>query len=294
MKKYISTAILTICLFILETVNTDKCYECIGKENILQKDLSTVCQISVHFEVNKIWYAGALIFLNLLYFYYTDYKENNKTKKMLRQYLHRFFDNYLGGRNQDHRITVFRKRYGYQIFFRSLYHLFYRFKYYQKCNKLKAKLSKIPAPWSTYMVIYGRKGQPNEKFTSSVFKVTPHENEIDSFIAFIYHSGQVENVKLPNINYIDVDKFSNLEEVDNKRWKSLLDKYMTESKIENYNTLKLLGRRPKYLGGIPLFTKGAEIPSHIIMFDSDILDYINIKQEMFDFSGRLQILLSHS
>lgn len=286
MGRYFSASILSLALFYLETRELKQCSE---------PNLDWTCEMGNLIFINRLWLALCVIFSFLIYNYFLTYRENNQLKNNIYDFVFQFFENNLGRDKESNRITLFKKKYGYQFFFKYLYHNIIRHRYYNERNKLWLRYRKTPLPWSQYLVVYSRCGMPNENFKSSCFKVSTDDQAIDSFLVYCYHTGLVESRVLPNICDLNFDNISKFEEIPRNRRKEV-QTYMDLSKVKSMNSLKLFGRRTPHIAAIPLFTKkkAMNYPSHILMYDSLSKSFDDIEIQLKELCEYIEIILKNN
>lgn len=289
MIRYLSTALLTLALFYLETLNITSCYDKNGEI------VDGYCKVKVHLIENRIWYALIILVLFALINFIVTYKENNKLINNLNDFLYQFFDNNLQREKENHRVTIFETKYGINIFFGYLWHTLARLKYYKNCNKLRYRYNKTPIPWFKYLVVHSRCGLPNENYRSTIFRLSRNEKDVNSFAEYSYHTGQTESAELPDIYNYDFTKESDLSNFSKSKQRKI-ETYMKKSKIVTFDSLKMFGRRTPYIAAIPLFTKKKSMnyPTHIIMYDSLTKPFKEIQKELKDFSEFIEIILKNS
>ncbi|MFD2588825.1 hypothetical protein ACFSQJ_18000 [Croceitalea marina] len=283
MKRSIPPVIISALVIILKNLNL-KCLD--------EKEVGVWCMFKGFLNDNK----ANIIIVSLLVFviwnYYVSIKERNNKRDIIRGFLGRYFTQHLNGDKKNHRITVFEIRYGIVLFFGYLWHTLIRFRYYYDCSKLKTRLARTPLPWVRYLSVLTRHGIPNEDYRVTVFKIHSSDAKPNSFAVYIHNLRQTEWVKLDNINTIDLKKISNLNQLSASD-KSRVKKYMNKSKIQKFSALKILGRTPVHLGGIPLFGKDPQTTSHIIMYDSNKTAFSQVKDSLVFFSKYIEIALKN-
>ncbi|MEW2920990.1 hypothetical protein AB1A65_05940 [Muricauda sp. ANG21] len=287
MKKTLPTVILSAILFFLQNLNLENCL------NLEEKTLS--CFLKEHFYSAKSLYSAIALFLFIIYNWVIGYLEGNKVKNNLNDFLDKFFEDNLERKKENHRLTVFQTKWGFQIFFGYIWHTLSRLGYYRNCKKIKYRTDKTPVPWGKYLVIHSRCGMPNENYKSTIFRLYKDEKKVNSFAEYAYHTGQIESEVLPNIYELNFQNICNLQEVSRTN-KKKVDTYMKKSHLRTFDSFRMFGRRTPYIAAIPLFTKKRSMnyPSHIIMYDSISLDFKEIKKEMTALSNYIQIILINS
>lgn len=288
MRQFLSTLLITLILFYLETLSLDNCLKL--------DNVTHYCHIKNHLIENRIWYAIGFLLAFAIYNFYFVYRSESKVKNNVNDFLDQFFEDNLSRDNSNHRLTVFQTNYGARFFVRYIFHTIARFQYYKKCNKIGYRLKKTPIPWVKYLTIHSRHGMPNQNYRATIFKLSKDEKNTDSFAEFAYHTGQIEHQALPNIYDLDFKNICNLEDISVERKKTLVKNYMKKSRIRTFDSLRMFSRRTPYIAAIPLFTKKRSMfyPSHIIMYDSITLPYKDIEEEMKTLSQYIQIILINS
>lgn len=173
-------------------------------------------------------------------------------KPVLRNYLTQLYRSLFEGDASQVRITVFRIRKGYQLWFSFFFkNLFCFFKHVKK-GTLRYQFLSFPwLPWKKYIAIYARFGNPHQKGTMTIFKFPEGNEDVNGIASYVLMTQQKFSVSLPNINSFKVEQFDSINDIPFQKKQAVLE-YIKKSRLKSFDQLKSIHSKAVHIWATPI------------------------------------------
>lgn len=221
--------------------------------------------IYVWFYSWRFLFIFLLFFTNALLLALPRFNSHKKEKLYFEKVLKNVIDTEFSQSLSKVRGTIFRVRGG----------LYAWLHYWRRCRRLLPKSDKdkrteayyknrTPKRNREYLVMYARKGRPNEEKTSTFFLVPNQQEEVDSFTAFVAFDGRACFENLPDISHINLSSCATLDDVSAQD-RSIVERYIAEGYI-SFDSLRVINRISSGLWATPLYNNRDKLWG-VLIFD---------------------------
>lgn len=173
------------------------------------------------------------------------------TRKWCREMMRYIIDSDLGGVTYETRITIFRVQNGFSFFLKYIF--VYPFKYFKSIvtnDGLITYFKKTPFNfYSNYLTIYERYSNPKQSKSFTYFRRSSDKEPANSVVDECCKKGRPI---IASTHFIDDIKIPDKENELKGNEKSKISKYMNDTFIKDYSTLKMLNHKANEMLAIPL------------------------------------------
>lgn len=214
--------------------------------------------------------------------------ERRKEKAILSALKSHFISCYLGD-SENNRITLFKMKYGFQIYIAFFWKCIVKngvphikkglFFYY---------LSQFPIPYKKYLVQHSRSGQPHPNGSSTFFPVPNDEDDVVGIVGEAYLKEKPKKLTLPRI---DRKLIKNKKDIKNcpRNIRKDVESYMKKGQISSFKKLQSLHRLPTSLYADPIMFDGKKWGC--LVFDSED-DNIEFEKSYLEFINYSKVILA--
>lgn len=246
------------------------------------------------FKIQLAFVVGALLlFIQLFIGLYPKFDRN---RRWIKSVIDHIISEKFHGDLEHTRITVFRVRKGYTIFFSYLWKCFVwnLVKHYKK-NVIISHIKLIPNPFKDYLVMYTRRSHPHEKGTSTFFPVASSPQEVCGIASHSLYIGAPSKVDVDSISNIPIKEFKKLDDIKNDKIKKRIGDYMDSNKINSFDALKCIHRLSNHVWANPIYDKD-ENSWGVIVVDNESdtpLLFSSIEQDLVSYTRIITLSIIH-